>query len=101
MTWSLARSPQCEALSREGPDQWITVFALNLAAVAANTSRGAQAVAGLILIGLIIHLGPTLVRRMSRAEMNVTLAGAAAILFLLFALAQASHLERSSVRWQK
>jgi O-antigen ligase/polysaccharide polymerase Wzy-like membrane protein len=80
---------------------WITVFALNLAAVAANTSRGAQAVAGLVLIGLIIRLGPTLVRRMSRAEMNVTLAGAAAILFLLFALAQASHLERSSERWQR
>jgi hypothetical protein len=79
---------------------WLIVFALNLAAVASNTSRGAQIVGGFLLLALLIQLGPILVRQMSRAELNVAFAGAAAILFLLYALAQASHLEKSRKRWE-
>src|SRR5207244_5101148 len=35
----------------------LTIFLLNLAAVAANTSRGAQLIAGLILLALLWQLG--------------------------------------------
>jgi hypothetical protein len=79
---------------------WLIVFALNLAAIASNTSRGAQTVGGFTVVAMLIPLGPILVRRMSRGELNVALAGAAAVLFLLFALAQASHLEKSRKRWE-
>lgn len=80
---------------------WVTVFALNLVAIAANTSRGGHVVGGFILLAMLIQLGPTLVRRITRAKLNVSLAGAGAILFLLFALARVSHLEMSHKRWEQ
>jgi hypothetical protein len=78
----------------------LTIFILNLGAIAANTSRMAQLIALVILVALVWQLGPGVWYIVSRARRNTALAGAAAILFLVFALAQASHLEHPLSRWQ-
>ena len=79
----------------------LTIFLLNLAAVAANTSRGAQLIAGLILLALLWQLGPHIFRRLSRSEKNVALVGVGAILLLLYAIGTASHLEQPISRWKQ
>ena len=79
---------------------WLMIFVLNLAAIAANTSRMAQLIGGLLVLGLAIQLGPSLIRRFSRAEINIALVGSVAILFALFAIGKASHLEEPLHRWQ-
>jgi hypothetical protein len=76
-------------------------FVLCLASVAANTSRMAQFVALLIVVSLAWRLGPALVRRLSRTERKGALSGAGAFLLVLFALAQASHLDQPLRRWQQ
>lgn len=78
---------------------WLMMFLLNLAAVASNTSRGAQLVAGLIVLALIWKLGPRIFHGLSRSEKNAALAGAAAILLVLYAVGQASHLEQPISNW--
>ena len=80
---------------------WLSVFVLTLAAVFANTSRMAQAIAILLLVALAFQLGPKLMRRLLGTEKNIALGGAAAILLTLFALGQASHLEQPISRWEK
>jgi hypothetical protein len=79
---------------------WITIFVLVLGAVFANTSRMAQAIAMFVIIACALQLAPVLVRRLSRGERRVALAGTSAILLVLFAVAQASHLEQPLQRWQ-
>jgi O-antigen ligase len=79
---------------------WLSTFVVTLAAVFANTSRMAQTIAVLLLIGLLVVLGPRLLRKFSRTEKNIALAGAGAILLALFAVAQASHLEEPVKRWE-
>jgi len=89
-------------LSRPGVRAlWFTVFILNVAAIGANTSRMAQLIGIMIVICLLIRFGPRLISGLTRSERNVTLAGAAAIVFVLFAIAQASHLEQPLHRWEK
>jgi hypothetical protein len=80
---------------------WLTVFLLNLAAVAANTSRMAQLIGVLILLVLFAQLGPRLFRGLSRSEKNTVLAGAAAILLTIYAIGQATHLEKPVRRWEQ
>jgi hypothetical protein len=80
---------------------WLTIFLLNLAAAAANTSRMAQLIAVLILLALVVQLGPRVFRGLSRSERNTVLAGGAAILFAIFAIAQATHLEKPVGRWEQ
>jgi hypothetical protein len=80
---------------------WAACFVLCLVSVAANTSRMAQFVALLIVIALAWRLGPPLLRTISRAERKAALSGAAALLFLLYALAQASRLDQPLERWQR
>jgi hypothetical protein len=79
---------------------WVTIFVLVLGAVFANTSRMAQAIAIFVIIACALQLAPVLARRLSRGERRVALAGTAAILLVLFAVAQASHLEQPLQRWQ-
>jgi hypothetical protein len=79
---------------------WVSVFVLTIAAVVANTSRMAQLIALLLLIALSVQLGPALLRKVSRTNKNVALAGAIAILLPMFALGWASHLEQPLNRWQ-
>jgi hypothetical protein len=76
-------------------------FVLCLASVAANTSRMAQFVAFLIVFALAWRLGPALLHRLSRTERKAAFGGAAAFLLVLFALAQASHLDQPLGRWQQ
>jgi O-Antigen ligase len=79
---------------------WLSIFVLTFAAVFANTSRMAQLIALLLFIALGFRLGPGILRRLSRAEKNIALAGAGAILLALFAVGQASHLEQPIKRWE-
>ena len=79
---------------------WLTVAVLTLIAVFANTARAAQAIAVVLLLGVCIRIGPRLVRRFSRGEKNIALAGAVAILLTLFAVARVSHLEGPIGRWK-
>jgi hypothetical protein len=79
---------------------WAACFVLCLASVAANTSRMAQFVGLLIVMTLAWRLGPVLLSRLSRTERKAALGGAATFLFLLYALAQASHLDQPLSRWQ-
>ena len=93
-SFSTASSPGARAA-------WLTIFILNLAAVAANTSRMAQLIAVGLFVALSWLLGPALIRRFSRLEPRIALAGAAAILLTLFALGQAVHLEQPLNRWAR
>jgi hypothetical protein len=79
---------------------WMSVLILTLAAVVANTSRMAQLIALLLFIALCMKLGPTLLRKLSRIEKNIAIAGSIAILLTLVALGQATHLEQPLNRWQ-
>ena len=79
---------------------WMSMLIVTLAAVLANTSRMAQLIALLLLIVLCVQLGPALLRRLSRVEKNIAVAGAIAILLTLFAVGQATHLEQPLNRWQ-
>src|SRR6266487_1809095 len=79
---------------------WMSMLIVTLAAVLANTSRMAQLIALFLLIALCLQLGPALLRKVSHTKRNVGLAGAIAILLTLFALGQATHLERPLNRWQ-
>jgi hypothetical protein len=78
----------------------ISVFVLTVAAVLANTSRVAQLIALLLMVAIFLQFGPTLLRKLSRAEKSVVFAGGIAILLTLIALAQATHLEQPLARWQ-
>jgi hypothetical protein len=92
------------AFSRDSPSMrglWLIVFVLTLVAVFANTSRMAQGIAIVLLVALAWQLGPRVVRGLSSTEKNVALAGAAAILVALLAVAQASHLDQPIRRWQQ
>jgi hypothetical protein len=80
---------------------WLLVFLLNLGAIASNTSRGSQLVAGIILVGILWQLVPRVFRGLSKGEKNVALAGFAAILLTLYAIGQASHLEQPISHWSK
>src|SRR5438132_1642567 len=79
---------------------WVSVLIVTPAAVLANTSRMAQLIALLLLMVLCVQLGPALLRRLSRIDKNVAVAGVIAILLTLFALGQATHLEQPLNRWQ-
>jgi hypothetical protein len=65
---------------------WISVFVLTIAGVLANTSRMAQFIALLLAIAICLQFGPTLLRKLSRIERNIAVAGAIAILLPMFAL---------------
>jgi O-antigen ligase len=78
----------------------LTAFLLNLMAIAANTSRGAQLIAGLILLALLWQLGPRIFRGLSRSKKNIVLGGAAAIFLVIFAVGRAAHLDEPIRRWE-
>lgn len=80
---------------------WLTISVLTLVAVFANTARIGQAIAVFLLLGVCLRIGPRLVKRFSRGEKNVALAGTAAILLTLFAVARVSHLEQPIKRWEQ
>jgi hypothetical protein len=79
---------------------WLTIFLLIVAAIAANTSRMAQLIGALVTVALLIRFGRRVVHGLSRSEKNVVLAGGAAMLFAIYAVSQASHLEQPMHRWE-
>lgn len=79
---------------------WLTASVITLMAVVANTSRMSQAIAAALVAAIAWTLGPKILRQLSRAEKNVALGGAAAIVVALVAVAQATHLEQPLQRWQ-
>jgi hypothetical protein len=79
---------------------WLTVALLTLVAVFANTARAAQVIAVLLLFGVCVRVGPRLLHGFSRGEKNVALAGIAAILLTLLAIARVSHIEQPIGRWK-
>ena len=78
----------------------LVAFLLNLMAIAANTSRGAQLIAGVILLALLWQLGPRIFRDLSRSKKNIALGGAAAIFLVIFAVGRAAHLDEPIRRWE-
>jgi hypothetical protein len=90
-------------MTRNGPMGraiWLITFVLVLVAVAANTSRMAQLIALVLLLGSAWQLARRIARTLSSTEKNLALPGAAAILVALLAVAQASHLEKPIQRWE-
>ncbi|HEX7517226.1 MAG TPA: O-antigen ligase family protein [Chthoniobacterales bacterium] len=74
---------------------------LLVVAVVANTSRGGQAVAGLLVVALTICLLDILFSRVRRMEKKTLLLAAGVIAFALLAIAGASHLDQSLGRWHE
>jgi hypothetical protein len=92
-----------EFTSRSHPGMralWTVVFILTIAGVEANTSRMAQLVALLSLVLIGLHSGPVLLRKLSRTQKSVAIAGVLAIVLALIAVAQATHLEQPLNRWR-
>jgi hypothetical protein len=79
---------------------WLSMLVLTIAGVLANTSRMAQLIALLLLITICLRFGPPLLRKAWHTERGIALAGVAAILLALIALAHATHLEQPLSRWQ-
>jgi O-antigen ligase len=79
---------------------WVIIFIVTIAGVLANTSRMAQLVALVLLIIIGLYFGPTLLRKLSGAQRNVSIAGGLAVALALIAVAQATHLEQPLNRWQ-
>ena len=71
-----------------------------LLAIVSNTSRMAQAIAGLLLIVLLVTVARPLVARAVRAEKSVLIIGTIIFAIVIFAIAQAAHLDRPLARWR-
>lgn len=72
---------------------------LIVVATIANTSRGGQALAALLVVALTICLRDILFSRVRRLEKKTLLLAAGVIAFALLAVAGASHLDQSLGRW--
>ena len=79
----------------------LSSFVILTVAIFANTSRVAELIGAMLLVVLLVRFVPTIFRRLSKTEINFALAGIVTVLFSLYAVAQASHLEQSVSRWQK
>ena len=78
----------------------LSLLVILIGAIFANTSRVAQLIGAILLLVLLVGFAPTIFRRLSKTERNFGLAGIAALLVAIYAIAQASHLEQSLSRWQ-
>jgi O-antigen ligase len=80
---------------------WITLSVIMIAATVANTSRMAQLIALGIGVAVAIILVPRMVGMFSNGHTGVVLAGAIAVLIVILAAAQISHLEQPLKRWNE
>jgi hypothetical protein len=78
----------------------LSIFIIHVVANFANTSRVAEFNGAGLILTLLVRFAPAIFRRLSSTERNFGLAGIAAVLLALYAVGQASHLERSVRRWQ-
>jgi O-Antigen ligase len=79
----------------------LSSFVILTVAIFANTSRMAELIGAVLLVILLVRFVPTIFQRLSKTEMSFALAGIAAALLAVYAVAQASHLEQSLSRWEK
>jgi hypothetical protein len=79
----------------------LSSFVILTVAIFANTSRMTELIGAVLLAILLVRFVPTIFQQLSKTEMSFALAGIAAALFAVYAVAQASHLEQSFSRWEK
>jgi len=79
---------------------WLSLSVIGIVAAASNTSRMAHFVAVLsgVVFGMIF--APKILRDISRTERSIALVGAVVILLTMFAVAEASHFDQATKRWQ-
>jgi O-antigen ligase/polysaccharide polymerase Wzy-like membrane protein len=78
----------------------LTLLITLVVAIFANTSRMSELIGAVLLLILVVRFTPTIFRGLSKTEISLRMAGIAAVVFAVYAVAQASHLERSLSRWQ-
>lgn len=79
----------------------IAATVIVLLAIVSNTSRMAQAIGGLLLACLLITVARPLISRAVRAERSVLIIGTIVFAIVIFAIAQAAHLDRPVARWRE
>ena len=94
--WVLMRpsSPAVKAVS-------LTLTLLVIGAVAANTSRMAQLVGAVLIVLLLLGFIRALLRKRGVIEHKTLLLGSLLVVFTLFAIARASHLDQPLKRWSE
>ena len=94
--WVLMRpsSPAVKAIS-------LTLALLVIGAVAANTSRMAQLVGGVLILLLLLGFVRAALRKRGVIEHKTLLLGSLLVVFTLFAIARASHLDQPLKRWSE
>jgi len=78
---------------------WLSTLIFIIVAVVANTSRLAQLIALGMMIALTIRFARRVFDRLSKTERGLALVSVVVVLFTLFAVAQASHLDQPLKRW--
>jgi hypothetical protein len=74
---------------------------LIVAAVAANTSRAAELIGAIMILLLLVSFARGVLRKRRKVEYKTLLLGAALVVFTLFAMARASHLDEPLKRWNE
>lgn len=94
--WTVARSAGPFARS-----VWATTFLIVAIAVLSNTSRMAQAVGLLLVLALGVASIRPAAKIIARMEKRALIAGVGIVALTVFAIAQASHLDKPLARWQQ
>jgi O-antigen ligase len=79
----------------------LTLALLVIGAVAANTSRMAQLVGAVLLLLLLLGFIRAVLRKRGVIEHKALLLGSLLVVFTLFAIARASHLDQPLKRWSE
>jgi hypothetical protein len=79
----------------------LTLALLVVAAVAANTSRVAELIGAIMTLLLLVGFVRAALRKRGMLEYKTLLLGAVLVVFTLFAIARASHLDESLQRWSE
>ena len=88
------RAPIVKAVS-------LALVLLIVAAVAANTSRVAELIGAMMTLVLLVSFARAVLRKRGMLEYKTLLLGAVLVVFTLFAIARASHLDESLKRWNE
>ena len=80
---------------------WLAIAIVSLVAIFANTSRMGQFLGAAIAAAIFARFIPAAIRSAGRIEWTTGLAGLLAISFALYAVLEASQLDRSVKRWEK
>jgi len=78
----------------------VSCFVIDVVAVMANTSRMAQAVAGVLFLVLLVLLAPMLWKGAQHVPWGVSLSAIAFLSLIVVAIASASQWQQARARWQ-